>query len=157
MKKKQDLDKILYEQLYKVNHLPQFNTNLITFVSSLEKIGFDELKKNIKKALSNLPKIKLQSQWMETVEILLTTYHHRPYMKFSDLLKETTLSEPDLSEMLTALCAMGRIAWANSQNRKEIIFHRLDKLSFMMKSIFYHEMESVIKIFAKHKCECMCE
>ena len=149
--KKQVLDRNLNKQMFKNNHLPQFNTDIVTFVSSEENVGFVELEENIKKALSNLPKIKLQQHWMETVEILLTTNHHTPYVKFSDLLNATDLTESDLSEMLTALCAMGRIVWANSPNRREIIFHQLDELSFMMKSIFYHEMETVIKMFAEQK------
>ena len=53
--------------------------------------------------------------------------------------------------MLTALCVMGRIVWANTEERRRIIFHRLNILSLMMKCIFFHGMKWVIPIFADQK------
>ena len=105
----------------------------------------------MKIAISNLPKVRVQVHWKQAIELLFTAYSDKPYVNFSDFLKNSKLTEDDLIEMLKALCAMGRIVWSEFFGRKEIIFHRLEELSLMMKSIFYHEMRENIRKFAECK------
>ena len=121
--RKQLLQNKLSKQIYKINHLPNFNPDCITFVSSMTGAGFDRLEKNLLKAINKLPKIKLQEHWMKTVELLLTSYHDQSFVLFQDLLNYSDLSQEDLCEMLKALSAMGRVIWSPDLDEYQVIFH----------------------------------
>ena len=141
----------LSNQIHSINHLPNFNLDCITFVSSMTGTGFDKLEKNILKAIDQLPKIKLQKHWMKTVELLLTSYHDKTHVLFEDLLKMSDLSKEDLIEMLKALSAMGRVIWSMDLDKFHVIFHKFDEVSIMMKSFNYHGMHNLIVKIAESK------
>ena len=131
-------------QTDKVKRLPNFNIDKISFVSSLTGDGIYALRNALKAAIKALPQIKYQKEWLDTIQTLLTL--DRPYVLFDDLKNMTTIGDVKIIEMLKALSAMGSIVW--NPNQKDIIFHQLDMLSILLKSIFFHEMEDLIKMFA---------
>ena len=100
----------------------------------------------MKKAISRLPQIKLQDHWKEASDWLLNDNQDEPYVKLDDLrAKAATLTEYDIREMLKALSACGRIVWLVGN---EFIFHKIENLAIIMKSLFYHEMRPILLNFA---------
>ena len=148
MAQKHLLQNKLSKQIFKVNHLPNLNPDCISFISSMTGAGFDALENNFLKVIERLPTIKLQEHWMKTAKALLTTFQEKAFVVFDDLLKESDLSKDDLMEMLKALNAMGKIFWSSDADRCEVIFHRPEQLSVMMKSFNYHGMPNLLEQFA---------
>ena len=131
-----------------MNNPPDFHIEHIPCISSINRDGFDHLGHCLEIAISRLPKVKLQDHWKDTMEWVLTANENKDYIKFEDLLKNTTLQRDEVVSMLKALVARGRIVWADTDSRREIIYHRIEILAIIMKSIFFHEMEPIIKRFA---------
>ena len=148
-KTKSSLEAAIAKQTFKVNHPPNFNKEYITFVSSLTKEGLDVLKKNLKKSVSILPKVKLQAHWEDAAKKLLSK--NEAFVTFDDFLKESGLEDDDLIQLLKALEAQGLIVLAQMANGRPMIFPNLAKLSEFLKAIFYHEMDHNIIAFADHK------
>ena len=147
--KEASLNHKVSRQIFKLNHIPNFNEDLVTFVSTETKEGLDVLLENLPTAISKLPKTKLQEHWKDATEMMLSK--DDAFVNFDDCLKESKLSEKDFKELLEALCTTGHILWSDEPGRKSIIFPSLHKVSQMMKSIFFHEMEEIIDRYAKHR------
>ena len=141
--------RILQEQLddaiYKRKNLPNFHMDRICFVSSTKsREGYDELEENLAYCISNLNNIKIQQHWQEKSDWLFTKYANQKYIRFDELLIESGMDKADLIEMLKSLNFMGRIIWSDDPMRREFVFHNLEILSTIAKSIFYHEMANEI-------------
>ena len=149
LRKKSSFQASISKQTFKINHPPNFNEDCITFVSSLTQDGFEAFRDNLIVAVSRLPKVKLQQHWTDPTNRLLSK--DDVYITLDDFLQESGLEKDDLIEMLRALSALGRIVLTEMADGKLIIFPKLEKLSELMKSLLYHEMESNIRIFAQHK------
>ena len=184
--RKQVIQKQIEHQIYRVNHLPNFNTDCISFVSSVTREGFDSFEKNFSTVISKLPPIMLQDHWQNAAKWLLTKNDDKPYVTFGELQKwafspdaikesdksdesdttdqknkreemedsvvsKTVVDETDLIDLLTALSTMGRIIWDKADGQRETIFHRIDRVSHIMKSIFHHRMEEILQRYATLK------
>ena len=54
------------------------------------------------------------------------------------------LDEVEISDLLTALSCMCRIIWDKADGQKETIFHRISRVSHIMKSIFNNKMDDIL-------------
>ena len=147
--KKEKLEDKLRRQIFKVNHPINLNIDCISVISTITKEGVRNFEKNLNTAIERLPPVKVQLEWMDTIELIFKKYQNRKYIIFKDLLVESNMKEENLIDLLKALAAKGRIVWSNTAGRRDIIYHRLEILSLMMKSVFYHEMEDILLIFAR--------
>ena len=146
---KQNLEKKLSKQVEKVSNPPVFNADSICFVSSHDREGFNELESNLKKAISNLPKVMLQESWKEASDWLLNQNHDKPYVKLDDLKAfAPALTDYDITQMLKTLSIRGSIVWRPGGT---VIFHRIEKLAVVMKSLFYHTMQLLLGNFAEFR------
>lgn len=94
----------LAPQTFKVNHLPNFNVDCISFVSSVTRSGFLEFEENLTKAISRLPKVLIQKTWKEASDWLLGANQDKPYVALADFLawasSDGNLREYDVLELL---------------------------------------------------------